>query len=170
MVWWLQHQSNGETHQLVKGEDAAGNESCDQITLYIHQNIFFFIIWQRFHLLLQKLMTLYQVLLHALFNGCMEAGTPCPEAKRGRDARILALEVTFNTHQPSNSKTKQRNKVALIPLLPDELLVTTRRHMDNHSQCWRLPLGSRNVLSNPWPSTMCLGPTKPKRHALRASS
>lgn len=50
---WLYHQSDGETHQLVAGEDTAGNESCDQTTLYTYQYIIFFIIvWQCLHLLL----------------------------------------------------------------------------------------------------------------------
>jgi len=33
--------------------------------------------------------------------------------KQGRAARILALQVTFNAHQPSYIKNKQINEVAL---------------------------------------------------------
>ena len=58
-------------------------------------------------------MFLYLVLPHFLFNGSTEVGTSFPEAKQGRDARILALEVTFNTQQPSGIKTKQTNQVAV---------------------------------------------------------
>lgn len=113
---WLHHQSDGETHQLVKGEDTAGDKSCDQTTPDTYQYIFFLydsVCTYRYATLLQKLMSLYQVLIYPRFNGCMGVGTSCPEAKQGRDRRIPALEVLFNTQQPSDIKTKQTNKAAL---------------------------------------------------------
>lgn len=100
-------------------------------------------------MLLQKLMSLYWVLLHPLFNGCMEVGKSCPEAKQGRDGRLLAHDITVNTHNLQILKpSKQTRWSSDIPgaLLPDVFFAVTCKHMDNSSWCLRLPLGSRNIL------------------------
>lgn len=87
-------------------------------------------------MLLQKLMSLYQVLLHPLFNVCMEVGTSCPEAKQGRDGRLLAHDITVNTHSLQILKpSKQTRWSSDIPdaLLPDVFFAVTCKHMDNSS-------------------------------------